>query len=568
MTFLLRIDLSFCVKYKEARELLFKGCMKNIIVYLSCLFTFFLVSCNGTKDDASAKKIFRYNQSSGISSLDPAFARDQANIWAVHQLFNGLVQFDEQLNIVPCIAKNWHISDDGLTYTFHLCNDVAFHPHELFADGKSRKLVAADVAYSFSRLIAPATASPGAWIFNGKINEDNPFEAVDDTTFVLRLNAPFRPMLSMLTMEYTYIVPREVVEHYEKDFRTNPIGTGPFRLKVWQEGNVLILVKNENYFEKDATGNTLPYIDGAKVSFIESKETQYLKFKQGELDFMNGLDKSYINELLSPNGELKPQHTDKITFYKSPYLNTEYLGILSDADNELLKNHPLKNKLVRQAINYGFDRQYMIQYLRNNVGIAANSGFVPCGLPSFDSTKVKGYYYDITKARKLLADAGYRDGKNFPLTVLYMNAAYEDLGIYIQKQLEELGLKFKLELVPPAFLREQMAKSKALFFRGSWIADYPDAESYLAMFYSKNSSPPNYTRFNNAQFDALYEKALLENNDTTRYELYRAMDKIIVEEAPVVPLFYDEAVRFVRKGVTGLQPNAMNLLELKRVKIE
>jgi oligopeptide transport system substrate-binding protein len=542
---------------------------KNMRHFAAWIFmiTAMLTGCDNTPDDTQSKKIFRYNQSSGVSSLDPAFARDQANIWAVHQIYNGLVQFDEQLNIVPCIAKRWHISDDGLTYTFHIRDDVYFHPHELFNKKEGRKVVAADIVYSLSRITDPVVASPGAWIFNGKTDESKPFDAPDDTTFVLRLKSPFRPMLSMLTMEYTFIVPREIESHFQKDFRTHPVGTGPFKLKIWKEGNMMILTRNENYFETDKEGSRLPYLDGVKLTFIESKETQFLKFKQGELDFMNGLDKSYINELLTANGNLKEELKTKYDFYKTPYLNTEYLGILSDGNNELLKNHPLKNKLVRQAINYGFDRKEMIQYLRNNVGIPANSGFVPCGLPSFDSVLVKGYTFNQPLARQLLAKAGYKDGKNFPETILYVNATYEDLGIYIQRQLSDLGLKFKLELVPPAFLREQMSKSKALFFRGSWIADYPDAESYLAMFYSKNGSPPNYTRFNNAAFDALYEKALLENNDSVRYHIYREMDKILVDESPVIPLFYDQSVRFVRKGISGLQPNAMNLLELKKVKM-
>lgn len=536
--------------------------MKINMLFLAVIL--FLASCHQERA-ISSKKIFKYNQSSGISSLDPAYARDQANIWVVHQLYNGLVQFDKDLNIIPCIAKRWTISEDGLTYTFYLRNDVYFHPHEKFANKTNRKLIADDVAYSFSRIIDPTVASPGAWVFNGKINEQEPFKAVNDTTFVLQLASPFRPMLSMLTMEYTYIVAPEIVKHYGKDFRISPVGTGPFQLKVWKEGNVMMLAKNENYFEKDEKGKPLPYLDGVKISFIESKETQYLKFKQQEIDFMSGLDKSYINELLTKEGKLKPEHQAKVNLFKSPYLNTEYLGILSDVNNDLLKNSPLKIKAIRQAINYGFNRTEMLQYLRNNIGIAAHSGFVPAGLPSFDSIKVRGYSYNPAKARKLLADAGFKDGNGFPETVLFVNAAYEDLGVYIQKQLRDLGLDIKLELVPPAFLREQMAKNNALFFRGSWIADYPDAESYLAMFYSKNASPPNYTRFNNAAFDKLYERALLENDDVKRYVLYQQMDRLILEEAPVIPLFYDEAIRFVKKGVTGMEPNAMNLLDLKKV---
>jgi len=133
--------------------------------------------------------------------------------------------------------------------------------------------------------------------------------------------------------------------------------------------------------------------------------------------------------------------------------------------------------------------------------------------------------------------------------------------------LRDIGIPVRLEIVLPAFQRELMSKSQAPFFRGSWIADYPDAESYLAMFYSKHGAPPNYTRFSDAQFDNLYEQALNENDDALRYSLYQKMDSILMENAVVVPLFYDEVIRFVRKGVDGLEPNAMNLLNVKRVKI-
>lgn len=529
--------------------------------------TLSIISCNNNTL-AHREKVFRFNLSSGVTSLDPAFARDQSNIWVVHQLYNGLLQFDQQLRIMPAIARRWHISDDGLTYTFFLRSDVYFHDHPLFPNGKGRKVTAHDVVYSFSRLIHPATASPGAWIFNEKINQQQPFEAPNDTTFVLRLSAPFPPMLSMLTMPYTYIVPREITEHYQKDFRIHPVGTGPFRLKTWKEGNVMILEKNPNYFEHDTQGIRLPYLNGVKITFIESKETQYLKFIQGELDFMSGLDKSYLQDLITPEGNLKPELTAKINMYKGPYLNTEYLGMLTDTHHTLVKQHPFKNQLVRQAINYAINRREMIRYLRHNIGIPANSGFVPCGIPSFDSVAVRGYSYHPEKARQLMAQAGYPEGKNFPPTTLFINAAYEDIGIYVQKQLREIGINLKLELIPPAFLREQMAKSQILFFRGSWIADYPDAESFLTVFYSKNTAPPNYTRFRNALFDSLYEKALHEINEQARYDLYKQMDRLIIEEAPVVPLFYDEAIRFVRKGISGMEPNAMNLLELKYVNFQ
>ncbi len=473
-------------------------------------------------------------------------------------LYSGLVRFDEHLNIQPDIAKSWEISEDGITYTFHLRQDVFFHDNELFPG--NRKLVSSDVVYSLSRLIDAQTASPGSWIFNDRVNKNTPFAAIDDSTFQIKLLKPFRPMLSILTMQYTFIVPKEVVDHYGKDFRVHPVGTGPFKFKIWQDGNVLVLTKNENYYESG-----LPLLDGVKVSFIQSKQTEYLNFMKGELDFLSGVDASYINELLTKEGSLKPDHFATIEMYKTSYLNTEYLGFLMDDTNAGIVNNPLKIKEVRQAINYGFDREAVIRYLRNSIGKPATAGFVPYGLPSFDETKVTGYSYNPEKAKQLLSKAGFTQGKGLPEIPMYTSKTYEDIATYIQNQLRGIGIPIKLEIVLPAFQRELMSKSQASFFRGSWIADYPDAESYLAMFYSGHGAPPNYTRFNNAIFDSLYLKALNENIDSIRYDLYRQMDNIIISEAIVVPLFYDEVVRFVRKGVEGLQPNPMNLLDLKRV---
>lgn len=539
----------------------------NLSILKPALFVVILLAgCNGSRDTAP-KKIFRYNSSSGITSLDPAFAKDQANIWAVNMLFNGLVQLDNHLNIQPALAKKWSVSSDGLLYTFILRNDVFFHDNELFEGGKGRRVVAADVVYSLSRIIAPAVASPGSWIFNGRVDTAQPFTALDDTTFQLKLLKPFRPLLSILTMQYTFIVPKEAVEHYGKDFRVHPVGTGPFRFKVWRESDVLILTKNENYFEHEGE-QRLPYVDGVKVSFIQSKQTEYLNFQKGDLDFLSGVDASYINDLLTKEGTLQPAQAEKITLYKTPYLNTEYLGFLMDDSKANFPKNPLKLKAVRQAINYGFDREAVIKYLRNNIGKPANSGFVPSGLPSFDAQKVKGYAYNPEKAKQLLEQAGFPAGKGLPEIPLYTSKTYEDIATYIQKQLNDIGIPVKLEIVLPAFQRELMSKAQAPFFRGSWIADYPDAESYLTMFYGKNGAPPNYTRYRDAAFDALYETALGENNDSARYALYRQMDSVIMENAVVVPLFYDEVVRFTRKGIDGLEPNALNLLDLRRVKIQ
>jgi len=228
--------------------------MNKLVGFLLCLTLIQFTAC--TTDTSSSKKtIFNINLNEGLSSLDPAFARNQNSLWMVNQVFNGLVQIDDSLKIRPCIAKSWNISADGKLYTFHLRNDVYFHDDPLFKNGIGRKAVAADFVYSFSRLIDPKVASSGSWIFSDKVDGKKAFTVVDDTTLQIKLKQPFPPLLSMLTAQYCSVVPREVVDHCGKDFRAHPVGTGPFKFKYWKEGEVMVLLKNEKYWEKDKDGS-------------------------------------------------------------------------------------------------------------------------------------------------------------------------------------------------------------------------------------------------------------------------------------------------------------------------
>jgi ABC-type transport system substrate-binding protein len=489
-------------------------------------------------------------------------------MWAVHQLYNTLVEVDKDLHIVPSVARSWEISADRLTYTFHLRPDVFFHDDAAFTDDHGRRLIANDVVYSFRRIIDKATASPGAWIFNGKIDSVNGFKAIDDSTFQLKLIRPYIPILGILSMQYCSIVPREAVEKYGVDFRQHPVGTGAFAFVAWEEGQALILKRNKNYFEMDSAGNRLPYLDGIKISFYDSKATEFLLFRQKQLDFVNDIESSFKDEVLTKKAELRKEWEGKIVLQTHPYLNIEYLGILVDSSNELVRNSPVRLRKIRQAINYGFDRRKMVLYLRNSLGIPAESGFVPAGLPSFDSSEVKGYSYNPVMCKQLLAEAGFSDGKGLNPIKLLTIPIYSDLAEFIAKQLDEAGIPVQVDVVQKSLLLELTSNSRALFFRGSWIADYPDAENYLSVFYSKNPAPPNYTRYKNPVFDALFERALAETNDSLRYKLYQQADKVMIDDAPVVPLWYDEVIHLVQPNVKGFEPNSLNLLELRHTKIE
>jgi len=367
-------------------------------------------------------------------------------------------------------------------------------------------------------------------------------------------------------MQYCSIVAHEAVEKYGVDFRSHPCGTGPFQLKYWDEGQAMVLEKNEHYWEKDSSGKSLPYLDAVKISFYDNKATEFLEFRQGRLSFINDIDPSFKDEVLTKKGELRDEWKNKIILDKHAYLNTEYFGILVDNQNTLVNNSPLKIKAIRQAINYAVNKEQLMMYMRNSIGSAATAGMAPKGLPSKNAETVKGYFYNPDTARALVKKAGV-NMSNMPAIKLLTIPIYADIASFVAKQVSEIGLNVQVEVIQKSLLLQQTAKQEALFFRGSWIADYPDAENYMAMFYSKNPSPPNYTRYKNVEFDELYEKALQETNDSARYALYREMDQVVINDAPVVPLWYDEVIHLVNKNVQGFPSNALNLLELRRARI-
>ncbi len=534
----------------------------NIFYIFSLLFLF---SCGKAQD--SDKKVFTFNFDQNLTSLDPAFARNQNAVWMVNQIFNGLVQIDDELNTTPCIAKTWTISDDGLIYTFNLRNDVYFQDDALFRDGKGRKVVAQDFAYSLYRLIDPKVASSGSWILSDKVVDQSSFVALNDSTFQIRLTKPFPAFINLLTTQYCSVVPKEVVEHYGKDFRNHPVGTGPFKFKYWKEDEVLVLLKNDNYFEKDSNNVRLPYLDAVKATFINDKQSAFMNFIKKELDFFSSVDGSYRDDILTKSGKMTSKYKGKFQLIKAPFLNTEYVGILVDTSKAIVKNSPLRFKKVRQAINYSIDRKKLIKYLRNSTGIPATSGFIPIGMPGFDSLKVKGYNYNPKLAAKLLAEAGFPNGKGMPVVTLSTSTTYKDLIEFIQAELNNIGMKVKVDVSPSASLRDLVSKNATNFFRGSWIADYADGENYLAMFYSKNKVPfgPNYTGYFNKEFDRLFESSYYETDAKKRFALYQKMDNMVMEHAAVVPILYDQSVVLLQNNISGYSNNPLNWMILKNV---
>ncbi|MBS1630497.1 MAG: ABC transporter substrate-binding protein [Bacteroidetes bacterium] len=535
-----------------------------LCLILACL----LLACDQTAHQSKENRsVFRLNLSSGsLESLDPAYAKDLYTMWTTHMIYNTLVETDSDLKVVPSLATHWERSADGLRYRFHLRRDVFFQDAPQFKGGKGRQLVAADVVYSFRRLLKPEVASSGAWIFHGRIAADSAFVALDDSTFELRLQRPFAPMLPMLSMPYCSIVPQEVAAFWGKDFRRHPCGSGPFQLFAWDEGNTLILHRFPRYFEKDGQGRSLPYLDAVQVSFYDSKATEFMLFLQGRLDFVNGIDGSFKDLVLTRRGQLQPGFAEKYHLSRSTYLNTEYIGFLMDSNNALLRQAPTRFRLVRQAMNYAIDRRRIITYFRNGVGIPATGGFIPKGLPGHDADGRDGYSYNPKKAAALLRAAGFPNGKGLGVVTILTPDNWSDIVNFICTELADVGIRARTEVMQPNILRQQMSSSKAPVFRAQWIADYPDAETYLAFFNSRLPAPPNYTRFHDSCFDAWYDGAMTLP-DSLRYQHYHKMDSLAMAYAPVMALFYDQLLHFTQKEVSGFRSNPMNLIELKAVRL-
>jgi len=478
----------------------------------------------------------------------------------VDHLYDGLVTLDKDMKLAAAIAHTWKVSDDGLDYTFYLRGDVLYHEDDCWK-GDPRTVVAEDFVYSYERILSPDVNSPGSWIFSDKVDRDSAFTAINDSTFRVRLQRPFLPFLGILSMEYCSVVPREAVEYYGESFRSNAVGTGPFRLKRWVENQAMFLLPHDHYFATDDP--EWPYLDGVKISFIADRKTAYLEFLRDELDLLTGIESSYVNELLTKNGELHPLRQDQMILSSSPFLNTEYIGINLEA---VQGNSPLQYQQVRQAMNYAIDRVAMIRALRNGIGAPAISGFIPRGLPSYDEEASPGYHYDQEMARKLLSEATERYGPLGRID-LHVNKDYLDIATYLVKAWESVGLDCNIQLDESSLLREGMRRGDIDLFRASWIADYPDGENFLTVFYGGNPAPPNYTRYSDDRFDALYEMSLGEVDEEARRNLYRQMNNIIIEEAPVIFLFYDETAVFYSKRVSGLELNASKLLKLHHVRI-
>lgn len=540
------------------------------------------------KGDIKAGGIFIANETENIRSLDPVGINDVVSHHVSHQIYDLLIDLDTNLQLKPMLAKTWDITPDGLTYTFHLRNDVLFQDNVCFSGGKGRKFVAKDVEYSFNRVLDPRTGSlgfdfyknyvDGAKEYNEEITKATTenrqpkltnvkgYITIDDTTFQIKLTKPFAPFIYYMCLGFAYIVPKEAVEKYGKDFFQNPVGTGPFTFQSWTPDLEIILKKNTNYWDKDEFGNQIPYLEGVKFRFIKDLSQQLLEFKNGNIYESYRIPNELFKTIVNDDKTLTPEYSNFVVQRKTS-LSTQYYGFLTTSKT-------FSDARVRQAFNFAIDRDKILKYvLQGSATDPAIYGMVPPVMPNYDAKKIKGYSFNLAKAKQLMSDAGFPGGKGFPEVTLNINEGggrNTQIAEAIQDMLREIGVTVKLQLLQFAQHLDNIDAGRSDFYRLGWNADYPDPETFLNLFYGKNVpanpkdvSPINSFRYKNLKYDELFEKAIATTDVKERSRLYEEAEQLAVNDAVCLFIYYDEDWRLIQSFVRGFALDPMHRVNMR-----
>ena len=472
-------------------------------------------------------------------SLDPALLTDIYGVTVVNQVFDGLVEFDAHLNVVPALAKSWSASRDGLAWTFQLRRGVQFH--------NGREVVATDVVYSLSRFLDPAVNSPRSWFLekvkgaeafrSGATTSLDSVEAVDRYTVRIMLAEAFAPFISILGLPHLTIVPKEEIEREGANFARAPIGTGAFRFVHWKRGEEIVLEANEQHFRGR------PFLDRVRfVIFPGTNRSEMIQaFERGELE----------DSPISPEQSQAFLQSNSYQVLRKPTLSLLLIGFN-------VERPPLSRRKIRQAFNFAVDKAHVNEEVQRGRHVVAR-GILPPGMPGY-TPQIQGYDYDPVKAKDLLVQAGHPAGRNLRPMTLSSSAkgseAQREFQI-IQQQLAAIDIQVNRQQFEnwPTF-QQALLRGEAELFRYSWYADYPDPDNiFYPLFHSHSEN--NFFRYRNHRVDDLLDKARRETNDLQRAKLYREVEHIILNDAPAVILLHYTYEQVFQPYVEGIEISAL-----------
>ena len=537
--------------------------------------------------------VLHLNENEFIKTLFPLNITDGISTRVSSQIYEGLFKFDQAtLDLKKSLLEDYTVDATGTIYTFKLRKGVLFQDDPCFEGGKGRELTAEDVKYCFEKICTQNVNNQAFGIFSKIVKGADAYYAasqggkkpaielagvrvLDTHSLQVELIQPSSVFLYNLARPFAFIYPKEAFIKYGLELRAKAVGTGPYTLSSFDDDISIILKKNHSYYGVDQFGNKLPFLDAIDIKFIKDKKTELFEFRKGNLDMIYRLPTEYIIDILEETGPQKNGEYSQYELQRKPEMATQYLSFMN-------KSGVFANKNFRKAISYAIDRETILNAVLNGEGFAAGiHGITP---PTFsdkgyNNELVKGYTFQPDSARYFLAKAGYPNGKGFPDISLQLNADGDrntNVAIAIQKQLKEvLNINIKTEVVPFAQLVENIMTAKVSFFRSGYQADYPSPENFLSLFYGKDVPPtladksfPNFIRYKNAEFDKNYEAALLAKTPAEVNAHLLAAENILMDDAPIVVLWYDEGYRLLQSNVKNFPSNPMQLRDYSEVYLE
>lgn len=521
--------------------------------------------------------VFNTNESEDIRSLFPLSLTQAASHRLAAQVYEGLVRFDQtDLSIQPSLADSWSVDASQTVYTFKLHPGVRFHDDTCFVDGVGRELNSADVVESFTSLCSHSSLNQMFWLFQDKViganahyaatanGKEGPgvkgIEAIDPLTVRITLTAPWPNFLQILAHQGCWIFPKEMLAHYGGDAQWHPVGTGPFRLKHFIKGKVLVLERWTEYWGVDELGNRYPFLDALRCTFEKDKVKEFEEFQKGNLSAVFELPVERTDALL---------RTTEYQVQTMPGLTVQFYGF-----NRNLP--PLNDVRVRRAFTLAIDRQALVDSVLNGLAVPAEHGVVAPGFAHYPYDSVPRLNYDPERARALLAEAGHPGGEGLPNVYLQVNNdgfGYVRVAEFVQSMLERnLGVRVVSSVLPAEQHYERIEMGRAQLWREGWVVDHPDPENFLALFHGKSvpadSSSPSYlnsTRYRDAVYDSLFAKALRTDVVHERMALLARAESRLMDDAIVAPLYHERSVRLLQPWVRDMPINGMEYRDLRGV---
>ena len=531
-------------------------------------------------------------RSGGPGTLDPATAGTRYDQRCIVPVTEPLLQhayFERPYRLEPLLLAALPSSEDGITWSFELKPGVRFADDPCFPGGKGRELVTADVLYSWTRLADPAVGLKNYWVFQGLVlgweayrdslekgDEEAQlagFVELDERRFRVVLTRPAKKFLWTLAQYQTAIVAREAVEAYGEGFARHPVGTGPFRLDEWRDGQSLTYSANEAYhgrYPSRATkeheaqglfvgeGRQLPLVDGFTYHVFVEENPMWLEFKSGRLDFVQVPAVNQPEAFHKRSRELKRPFREKgITAVRVPLF--DFIFRAFNMEDELLGGYDEKSRKLRMAIAHAIDFEEFNATFYDSANVVYD-GMIPPGLaghPRGGRGPVR-YGFDLERSHACLAEAGYPGGEGLPPIDFHAGRSgnlLEQSRLFV-RQLARVGIRVNPVHVAFPQLLEAVRNKKAPMFTYAWTSDYPDAESNLALFYGPNGSPgKNAFNYTNERFDELYERSLTMEDSPERTALYEQMRDLVMHDVPFVGSMARVRHYLIQPWLRGLKPS-------------